>query len=118
MTTTAYRQLPIAKRNAMNKARLKNAMTPAEGQFLAWLTSLAVPHRYQQGFYYPYHRIADFYLPEQKLIVQIDGQCHDAEKDQRRDRWFESVRGIKDMRLTNEQMFSGSFEATVRDFVR
>jgi very-short-patch-repair endonuclease len=75
-----------------------------------------VPYRFQQGFYTPYHRIVDFYLPEQNLVIEIDGPCHDPEKDRRRDEWFTRERGIKIIRISNEEAMSGKF--TVRDFVR
>ena len=105
-----FHHLPLVKRNAINQARLKKAATPAEHHFLNCLASLGVPYRFQQGFYTPYHRIVDFYLPDHNLIVEIDGPCHDPERDMRRDRWFTSVRRIPILRLTNEQVFAGDFK--------
>lgn len=87
-----FSHLPLVTRNAINQPRLKKAATPAEYHFLNLLASLGVPYRFQQGFYTPYHRIVDFYLPDHNLIVEIDGPCHDPERDMRRDRRFEAVR--------------------------
>jgi len=55
--------------------------------------------------------IADFYLPTLNVIIEIDGPCHDHESDRRRDKWFEDARGIKTLRLTNDQVEKGDFEA-------
>ena len=111
-----FSQLPLVRRNAINKARLRNAATPAERHFQTCLARRGVPYRFQQGFYTPYHRIVDFYLPEQNLVIEIDGPCHDPEKDRRRDEWFTRERGIKIIRISNEEVMSGKF--TVRNFVR
>jgi very-short-patch-repair endonuclease len=101
-----FSRLPFAARHSIYKAQLKNQATPAENCFLRHLATLGITYRFQQGFYTPYYRIADFYLPDHNLIVEIDGPCHDAEKDRRRDEWFTRVRGIPILRLTNEQVLS------------
>lgn len=41
-----------------------------------------------QTTYTPYHRIADCYLLDHDLIVEIDGSCHEPEKDRHRDEQF------------------------------
>jgi very-short-patch-repair endonuclease len=102
-----FNRLPLAKRHAIFVAQLKKQRTPAENEFCRYLASLGLPYRYQQGFYRPYYRIADFYLPDHNLIIEIDGPCHNADEDRRRDAWFERVRRIRIVRLTNEQVISG-----------
>src|ERR1051326_8069321 len=98
-----FHKLHPAKRYAIYRAQLIKQATPAERHFQEHLASLGLPYRYQQGFYEPYYRIADFYLPDHNLIVEIDGPCHVPERDRRRDAWFQRVRGIRILRLTNEQ---------------
>lgn len=102
-------KLPRAKQHAIFVAQLKKQATPAENLFCSYLASLGLPYRFQQGFYTPFYRIADFYLPDLNLIIEIDGPCHDAEKDREGDARFERVRGIRTLRLTNEQVLSGDF---------
>jgi len=102
-------ELPLSRRHAINVARLRKAATPAEIKFRDFLTSFGAPYRFQHGFYKPYYRIVDFYLPEQNLVIEIDGPCHDPEKDLRRDEWFSRERGIRIIRFTNEQVLTGAF---------
>lgn len=102
----------FATRHCRNRAtRLKKA-TPAQRVFCCYLESLGFAYRQQQGFFQPYYRIVDFYLPDHHLIIEIDGPYHDAEEDRRRDEWFTKVRGIPILRLTNKQVMSG--ESTIR----
>jgi very-short-patch-repair endonuclease len=108
-----FGQIPFAARHAIHKAQLRNQATPAERWFCSYLDKRGLTYRFQQGFYTPYYRIVDFYLPDYDLIVEIDGPYHDREEDARRDRWFTSVRKIPILRLTNEQVFSGAFELSV-----
>lgn len=100
----------FATRHCINRAKLTKRATPAENVFLHYLESLGLSYRFQQGFYTPYYRIVDFYLPDHNLIIEVDGPCHNPEKDCRRDEWFTRVRGIPILRLTNEQVMSGDFE--------
>jgi very-short-patch-repair endonuclease len=93
-------------------------MTPAENRFCCYLAARGLSYRFQQGFYTPFYRIVDFYLPDHNLIVEIGGPCHDADKDRHRDSWFQSVRRIEILRLTNEQVLSGDFKLPVRMFRR
>jgi very-short-patch-repair endonuclease len=102
-------ELPLKRRHAINVARLKKSATPAEVRFKDFLATLGVPYRFQQGFYAPFYRIVDFYLPDQNIAIEIDGACHDPEKDSRRDEWFSRERGITVLRFTNKQILSGAF---------
>jgi len=112
-----FSKLPRAKQHAIFVAQRKQRATPEENLFCSYLASLGLSYRFQQGFYTPFYRIADFYLPTLDIIIEIDGPCHDPEKDRCRDEWFEHVRGIRTFRLTNEQVHRGEF-ATVTDFIR
>lgn len=108
-----FSKLPRAKQHAIFVAQRKQRATPAENLFCCYLASLGLSYRFQQGFYTPYYRIADFYLPDQNVIIEIDGLCHDPIEDRRRDAQFEHARGIRTIRLTNEQVLAGEFEAII-----
>lgn len=113
-----FSKLPRAKQHAIFVAQRKQRATPAENLFCFYLASLGLAYRFQQGFYTPYYRIVDFYLPEHGLAIEIDGPSHtDPDRDRRLDEWFERVRGIKVLRLTNDQVFAGDF-GPVHDFVQ
>ena len=112
-----FSKLPRVKQHAIFVAQRKQRATPAENLFSSYLASLGLSYRFQKGFYTPCYRIADFYLPTHNIIIEIDGPCHDPEKDKRRDQWFEQVRGIRTLRLTNEQVLRGEF-TTFNDFIR
>ena len=103
----SFNRLPLRKRHEIYAAQLRKQATPAENAFRAHLTALGLPYRYQHGFFKPHYRIVDFYLPEQNLVIEIDGAYHDAEKDRRRDHAFVSANAIRVLRLTNEQVLSG-----------
>jgi very-short-patch-repair endonuclease len=112
-----FSRLPRAKQQAIFVAQRKQRATPAENLFCSYLASLGLSYRFQQGFYTPFYRIADFYLPTLNIIIEIDGPCHDSENDRRRDEWFERARGIRTLRLTNEQVHRGEF-AVIDHFIR
>jgi very-short-patch-repair endonuclease len=111
-----FSKLPRAKQHAIFVAQRKQRATTAERVFSSYLASLGLSYRFQRGFYTPHYRIADFYVPSLNIIIEIDGPCHDPAKDQRRDTLFEQVRGIRTLRLTNEQVFRGEF-GTIKDFI-
>jgi very-short-patch-repair endonuclease len=47
--------------------------------------------------------IADFLCPQKGLIVEVDGDTHDADRDKRRDHAL-AGRGLRVLRVTNEVM--------------
>jgi very-short-patch-repair endonuclease len=106
----ATAQISFKRRHAIYVQKLRRNATEAEHQFCCYLASLGLDYRFQQGFYHPFVRIADFHIPALNLIIEIDGPCHDPEKDKRRDEWFTRERGIKIIRFTNEQVLSGDFK--------
>lgn len=105
------------QRHAKLVTKLRRNPTKAENEFCSYLGSLGLGYRFQQSFFHPTYRIADFWIPSLNLIVEIDGPYHDAEIDREKDAIFERVRGIRTVRLTNEQVMSGDLYP-VRDFVR
>jgi very-short-patch-repair endonuclease len=60
-------------RHCRNRAVLLKQATRAEHAFCYYHSSRGIRFRQQQGFYVPFYRIADFYLPDHNLIVEIDG---------------------------------------------
>lgn len=103
----AFNRLPLGKRHEIYAAQLRKQATPAENLFRAHLAALGLPYRFQHGVFKPHYRIVDFYLPEQNLIVEIDGPYHDREKDLKRDEELQKTQGVRILRLTNEQVISG-----------
>jgi hypothetical protein len=61
------------ERHCRHRAVLLKRSTPAERAFKAQLQQCGLVFREQQGFYFPFYRIADFYLPDRNLIIEIDG---------------------------------------------
>ena len=60
--------------------------------------------------------IADFYIPDLRLVVEIDGPYHTAETQQEYDQVrssFLASLGIKVVRFTNSQTFSGNIDLEV-----
>ena len=111
-----FSELPRAKQHAIFVAQRTQRATPAENAFRSYLASLGLSYRFQRGFYKPYYRIVDFYLPTLNAIIEINGPCHDPDKDRRRDSLFEQARGIRILRLTNEQVLRGEF-VPIWDFI-
>lgn len=68
--------------------------------FSAGILSALLPHRGHQN-----------------LIIEIDGPCHDPQKDRRRDEWFTRVRGIPVLRLTNEEVLAGHAHAILATYL-
>lgn len=60
------------KRHGINVARLRKSATLTENYVKDFLASLGVPYRFQHGFYKPFYRIVDFYLPDQP-VIELDG---------------------------------------------
>jgi very-short-patch-repair endonuclease len=87
----------------------RSGQRPAEHGFARSSPVLGVAFRQQQGFYTPVYRIADFYLPYKNLIIEIDGTNHErlTEQDRMKDELFLRERGIRTLRVTNEQVLSG-----------
>ncbi|WP_238178368.1 endonuclease domain-containing protein [Calothrix sp. 336/3] len=93
----------------MEKRRtLRNNLTPAETKIWAKLRGRQVENckfrrQYSIGAF-----VVDFYLPELKLAIEIDGESHiqprAMEYDQERQLFLEA-KGIRVMRFTNEQVY-------------
>ena len=57
-------------------------------------------------FYYFQIYFADFYLPEHRLVIEVDGSYHNGDEqfkyDRERDHQFESMK-IRTMRISNSE---------------
>ena len=97
---------------------LRQNMTPSEAAL--WLSlrgrgTGGYKFRRQQGIG-PY--VLDFYCPELKLCVELDGSSHDYrfDYDEQRTRFLDE-QGIRVIRFQNEQVWSG-LEGVVAEIVR
>ena len=111
-----------AKANAASqkdqRKALRQNMTPAEAtlwQALRGRGAGGLKFRRQQGIG-PY--VLDFYCPERRLCVEIDGTSHDYryEYDEVRTR-FLAEQGIRVVRFRNEQVFA-CFDGVVAEIIR
>lgn len=100
----------LQRNNTKYCKELKTRATPSELKFKKLLDENKIRYIFQKGFFKPFHIIADFYIPNKKLIIEIDGSHHKEpyykERDRIRDIRFLKERGIKTIRLTNEQISS------------
>ncbi len=91
---------------------LRRRATPAELCFREKLKKCCpVKFKFQRGFIKGrYYAIVDFHIPSRNICIEIDGEYHNREKqqakDKRRDKWLTTVRKQKVIRLTNDEAFS------------
>jgi very-short-patch-repair endonuclease len=94
------------KKNKLLRAELRNNQTEPEQRLWHRLRAnqLGVKFRRQHGIG---SYIVDFYCPERKLVVEVDGDSHftaEAEEyDQIRDRYMQQL-GLTVLRFTNQQV--------------
>jgi very-short-patch-repair endonuclease len=90
------------------RQRLRNDMPPAEKLIWARLRGRQIEgckfrRQYSVGAF-----VIDFYVPELKLAIEIDGSSHDGEEaqayDAQRQSYIES-KGIRFLRFTNRQVY-------------
>lgn len=98
---------------------LRNNATQPEQKLWAVLRGkqLGVKFRRQHGIG---HYIVDFYCPEAKLVIEVDGDSHYTEtaqqQDTQRDAYLQSV-GLRVLRFTNQEInqnMAGVYEAIKR----
>lgn len=101
-------------KNNLYKMQLKRNPTKAEIIVKEYLSERKMGVQFQKGFFVPFHRIVDFYIPNLKLIIEVDGGYHKEteEKDRRKDVLW-SERGITTIRILNEEVFDGSFKSII-----
>ncbi len=98
--------------NSLYRAELQLKVTEAEKIFGDYLWNKGIRFQFQKGFFKPFHRIADFYIFEGKIIIEIDGGYHTDEtvkyKDFHKDEEWKK-RGYKTIRITNEEVLNGKY---------
>jgi len=107
-------------KNTIYKFELRTRPTKAEVAFGDYLWNRGIYFIFQKGFFTPYHIIVDFFLPQQCLVFEIDGGYHKriVNKDNYRDNTFFEKRGIKTIRIKNEEVFNGSFINKVNESLK
>ena len=100
------------------RRHLRTNMTPAEATLWKALRGRGAggwKFRRQQGIG-PF--ILDFYCPEQRLCVEIDGSAHDHsyDYDQQRTEFLEA-QGIRVIRFSNDQVFT-CLEGVVDEIIK
>lgn len=95
--------------NFKYRNELLNKLTPAELLVEDWLIKNNIKYLKQKGFLIPFHRIVDFYIPRKKIIIEVDGDYHKLikNKDALKDFLWLKKRGMKTIRLMNDEVFSG-----------
>lgn len=99
------------KTNSKYRKQLKKKATKAELIFKKYAESLNYKVMFQKGFVTPFSRIADFYIPKYSLIIEIDGGYHKdiKAKDDFKDLMWLRKRGIRTLRILNDEVFDGSY---------
>lgn len=82
--------------------------TKWETTIIKMLDLMELRHKFQFIIYYPYSfYILDFYLPDHKLVIEVDGNQHYTEDGLRKDKKRDSVLnkiGLKVLRLKNSEV--------------
>lgn len=104
-----YKQKQI--RNIIYTRHLRHNPTKEELIIKRWLKENNINHRFQKGLLIPFHRIPDFYIPKVKILIEIDGGYHlnTVEKDKNKDEIFLEKRGMRTIRITNDEVNNGTF---------
>lgn len=107
-----YNIKEIRKKNKKFVRELRKKPTKSEIIVRDWLKNEGVKFIFQKGFFKPFHRIVDFYIPSGGVIVEIDGGIHkfQKEKDRNKDASSLLIRKFETIRITNEQVYSGDFK--------
>jgi len=107
------RQGYVSALSSIYRKELQTNATETELIVRDFLKENNVKHKFQKTFINPFHRIVDFYIPKKKIIIEIDGGYHKqvADKDKQKDELWLKERGCKTIRITNEQVYSGKYQA-------
>jgi very-short-patch-repair endonuclease len=97
--------------------RMRNNPTPAEAYLWRHLCDKQLGFKFRfQSIIFGY--IADFYCPEARLVVEVDGSIHDNRKeyDLTRSRKFATIK-LQTIRFSNNEVLgnTGSVLAKIRD---
>lgn len=103
-------------KNALYLSELRRNPTKAEIIFGDYLYKRGVRFIFQKGFFTPFHRIVDFYIPVRKICIEVDGSSHlfKQDIDYRRDKWFIKERGFTFIRIDNYEVYTGRFKDKIK----
>lgn len=92
------------------KKEMRQEPTPTEVKVMQVLAFSGIKCIFQKVFLTKYSfYIVDFYLPEYKLVIEVDGKHHYTNKSQfrydgKRTNYLQSIRGCKVIRFTNKEV--------------
>ncbi len=84
-------------------AELRREMPEAEVMLWSRLRGRALGYRFRRQ-YVVGRRIIDFYCPQRRLAIEVDGPTHDPSRDERGDAWLAS-KGIRVLRFANDDVY-------------
>lgn len=110
----------LVRRNKGFIKVLRKRATLSEILVANWLLESGINYIFQKGFFVPFHRIVDFYLPKRKIIIEVDGEIHRffIEKDRNKDESYLKKRGMTTIRITNKEVADGSFKKKLLEFIQ
>ena len=104
------------------RKKLRKALTPAEATLWLILKRKKLAGRRFRRQFSVANYILDFYCPQEKLAIELDGQYHfeeaQMEKDRKRDLHLKEL-GIKVIRIENKNVFNNQeavIEAITSEF--
>jgi very-short-patch-repair endonuclease len=94
--------------------------TRAEVVVKDYLDKIGAVYIFQHGMITPIHRIYDFYFPEIRVALEVDGSSHYGKesKDAYKDDLFLRIHGIKTFRVTNNEVFAGTYQSKLRRLLK
>lgn len=96
---------------------LKDKQTPSEKVTEDTLKSLKVKFESQYVIFYKHgeYRIVDFYLPDHRIVLEIDGKCHltSSHYDHYKDRQTR----FKTLRIQNDETLKDGFKEQLRRMI-
>jgi len=97
----------IQKAEALRDSQRKSD-SPNERVFRHLLIEHGIRHVWQQPFACKTRFVcADFYFPEHNIVIEIDGNEHDVNKDADRTRYIKRTHNVKEvLRITNSQLIT------------
>lgn len=106
------------RRNSKFRRQLKKKITKPELILKRWFEENNIRVIFQKGFLTPFHRIVDFYLPKFGLIIEVDGGYHKniQSKDKLKDDLWLRKRGLRTLRITNEQVYQNKFAGMILSY--
>jgi len=93
-------------------AELRKTMPDAEVILWTFLQNRQLGgHKFRRQ-YVVGRAILDFYCPQRRLAVEVDGATHDVDEDERRDAWL-ATKGIQVLRVDNDEVYREIYDVLV-----